>query len=62
MYTIIDQNFVMLRGSERVYRVSILVDTAADIPEPLATWEPGSMCLVAADHTFKVLNNEREWV
>ena len=62
MYTIIDQVFVRLRDADRLYQVSILVDTAADVPEPLAPWEPGSMCLVAADHSFKVLNNEREWV
>lgn len=54
--SVIDQN------GEPLHRTVILVDSAADVPQPEDSWMPGSYCMIAEDHTYKVLNNEREWV
>lgn len=49
------------QNGEPLHKTVILVDTEGDIPEPLNEWAVGSMCMIAEDHTYKVLNNEREW-
>lgn len=61
MYTMMESTPTRIQNGDPLNRVTILVDTADDIPEPHDEWDAGSMCMVAADHTFKVLNNEREW-
>ena len=61
MYTIIEQSFVRSTADGEKYRVTLLVDTAEDVPEVNAAWEPGSICMIAATHTYKMLNNGREW-
>ena len=61
-YTILEQEFDKLNNHAQLDRVTILADTAADIPQPSAKWAVGSICMVAATHTYKVLSNEREWV
>ena len=43
-------------------RVTIQVDTANDLPTPQNNWAPGSICIIAATHTYKVLNEQGEWV
>lgn len=61
-YTLIEQRFVRYEQGLPVFIVTIQVDTADDIPDPRESWSAGSMCMIAEDHTYKVLNNEREWV
>lgn len=61
-YHIISQECsVYDQNGEPLHKTVILVDTGADIPEPLDSWAIGSMCMIAETHTYKVLNNEREW-
>lgn len=61
-YTVIEQRFIRYEQGQPVYLMTIMVDTAADLPQPRAAWSPGSMCMVADTHSYKVLNSEREWV
>jgi len=49
------------QNGEPLHRTIIIVDTEDDIPAPLDGWDVGSMCMIADTHTYKVLNNEREW-
>jgi hypothetical protein len=62
MYTIIEQKGAAEVGSVSKLSVVILADTASDIPTVKDTWEVGSLCVIAEDHSYKILNNEREWV
>lgn len=64
MYTVIEKKSSCNadENGKVLQRVVIQVDTSDDVPEADASWEVGSMCIVAADHSFKILNNEREWV
>lgn len=62
MYTIMESSMTRYSEGVQMSRVVIMVDAAADIPEPHDAWDSGSMCLVAEDHSYKILNNEREWV
>ena len=50
------------RVDANTFRVTIQVDTANDVPTPDANWAPGSICMIAATHTYKVLNEQGEWV
>ena len=61
-YTLIEQRFIRYEQGLPVFIVTIQVDTAADLPDPRESWSTGSMCMIAEDHTYKVLNSEREWV
>jgi hypothetical protein len=61
-YTLIEQRFIRYEQGLPVFIVTIQVDTAADLPDPRESWSAGSMCMIAEDHTYKVLNSEREWV
>lgn len=61
-YTPLEQHPVRFVSGVQLVRVVILVDTEADIPEPHNDWNPGSICMIANTHNFKVLNLEREWV
>jgi len=61
-YTILEQHPVRFVSGVQIVRVVILVDAESDIPEPLNDWNPGSICMIANTHNFKVLNLEREWV
>lgn len=62
MYTIIEQKGAAEVGSVSKLMVVILVDTASDIPTVNDAWAVGSLCVIAEDHSYKILNNEREWV
>jgi hypothetical protein len=62
MYTIIEQKGAAEVGSVSKLSVVILADTASDIPTVKDTWAVGSLCVIAEDHSYKILNNEREWV
>lgn len=62
MYTIIEQKGAAEVGSVSKLSVVILADTASDIPTVKDTWAVGSICMIAEDHSYKILNNEREWV
>lgn len=61
MYTIIEQKGAAEVGSVSKLSVVILADTASDIPTVKDTWAVGSICMIAEDHSYKILNNEREW-
>ncbi len=61
MYTMMESTPTRIQNGDPLNRVTILVDTADDIPEPHDGWDAGSMCMIADTHTYKVLNNEREW-
>jgi len=62
MYTIMESSMTRYSEGVQMSRVVIMVDAATDIPEPHVDWDSGSMCMVAEDHSYKILNNEREWV
>lgn len=61
-YTEIDHEVTERENGVSICRVTIQVDTAADIPEAEPHWAVGSMCIIADTHTYKRLNSEREWV
>ena len=61
MHTIIEQKGAAEVGSVSKLRVVILADTASDIPTVKDAWAVGSLCVIAEDHSYKILNNEREW-
>ncbi len=50
------------RVDANTFRVTIQVDTANDVPTPDANWAPGSICIIAATHTYKRLSEQGEWV
>ena len=62
MYTIIEQKGAAEVGSVSKLRVVILADTASDIPTVKDTWAVGSLCVIAEDHSYKILDSERKWV
>lgn len=62
MYTVMDRTVSRRVGETTLSIVQIIADTAEDVPEPDESWDAGSMCMIAEDHSFKILNNEREWV
>ena len=64
MYTMIERESSCNadENGKVMQRVVILVDTADDLPELDASWDSGSICMIAEDHSYKILNNEREWV
>lgn len=61
-YTIMEQEFVKFENNRTIVRVAILADTAADVPQPKSIWDAGSICIIASDHSCKLLNTEGEWV
>jgi hypothetical protein len=61
-YSIIETSRVKFEDGTFYARVTILVDTESAIPAPEDNWAAGSMCMIADTHTYKVLNNEMEWV
>ena len=62
MYKIVDSEFVEVRDGMSIIRVVILCDTSSDVPEPLKSWDTGSICRIANEHKTFILNNAREWV
>lgn len=62
MYTILESSMTRYSAGVQMSRVTILVDDAPDVPEPHDTWDSGSICVISEDHSYKILNNEREWV
>ena len=61
MYTIMESSMTRYSDGVQMSRVTILVDDAESVPEPLDAWDSGSICMIAEDHSYKILNNEREW-
>lgn len=63
MYTMIEResSYNADENGKVLQRVVILVDTADDVPEADASWAVGSLCVIAEDHSYKILNNAREW-
>lgn len=41
--------------------VTLVCDTAEDIPEPDPTWDAGSIAQICTPHGYKILNSEGEW-
>lgn len=65
MYTVIKRDVVPCTESEEKakYRVDIMTDTVADIPDPPPEqWTAGSTAIAVNSQVFKMLNNAREWV
>lgn len=62
MYTIIKREFIGYNGNSSVWRVDIVVDTEADIPDPEPHWSTGSMALIAETQDIKILSNKGAWV
>ena len=60
-YTLMDSTFIRYDGETSRLRVTIMVDTESKIPQPKPEWAVGSICVIADTHTYKILNNEREW-
>ena len=62
MYKIIKSDFKGFENDMAVSRVELVVDSAAEIPEPLDSWTIGSLALCADTQDILVLNINREWV
>ena len=60
--TILESVFCRYADGVPIHRVTIQVDTANDLPTPQNNWEPGSICIIAADHSYKRLTEQGEWV
>ena len=43
------------------YRVTIVCDTASDVPQPDPTWAMGSTVQICEPHGYKILNSEGVW-
>ena len=43
------------------YRVTLICDTTDDIPTADASWDAGSIAMVADGHSYKVLDSEGAW-
>ncbi len=59
---ILESVFYRYADGVPIRRVTIQVDTANDLPTPQTNWAPGSICIIAATHTYKRLNEQGEWV
>lgn len=63
MYSVKEQTPVRFDAEiGQIFRVVILADTAQDVPTASPTWDSGSICMIAEDHSYKILSNAREWV
>ena len=60
--SVIEQKYVRFEQDVPVYLMTVLVDSESDLPVPEASWSPGSICMIADTHTYKILNSEGEWV
>ena len=65
-FSMIRRQFVKYEDEKALERVTILVDSATEVPEPLENWAAGSVCIIADDTAnslgYKILNNQRKWV
>lgn len=52
MYKIIKSDFKGFENDMAVSRVELVVDSAAEIPEPLDSWTIGSLALCADTHGY----------
>lgn len=43
------------------YKVTIHVDTIADLPEAKAWWDQGSMAIIDGSHEIRWLDSDGEW-
>lgn len=65
-FSMIRRQFVKYEDEKPLERVTIIVDTSGEIPEPQENWAVGSVCIIADDTAnsvdYKILNNKRKWV
>lgn len=69
MYTITSGETIRNEDGKKLFLVTLIADTEADIPteshpegRPDVEWAPGSMCMIADGHQCKILNHNGEWV
>lgn len=63
MYTHLEPETLLLDSEgNHVRKVSVCVDSAADIPLPENDWASGSSCFVIDTQDIKFLNSQGEWV
>ena len=65
-FSMIRRQFVKYEDEKALERVTILVDSTSEIPEPQENWAVGSVCIIADDTAnslgYKMLNKQRKWV
>ena len=65
-FSMIRRQFVKYEDEKAIERVTILVDSTEEIPDPQENWAVGSVCIIADDTAkslgYKILNNQRKWV
>ena len=61
MYTIIRNDYIRAKG-RKTYRVDIVCDTEADLPEARPTWAQGSTAWIINGAALKVLDSTGKWV
>ena len=60
-FTLLSSQHVDFLDDKSRFAATIVVDKAADLPEPDPSWAPGSLAMVPDDSEVYMLNNEREW-
>ena len=60
-YRIIEKKPTQVVEGVMRYIVTLVCDTAEDIPEPDPTWAMGSMAQICEPHGYKILNSEGVW-
>ena len=60
-YSIIEKKVTQVVEGVKHYIVTLVCDTAEDIPEPDATWDTGSIAQICDPHGYKILNSEGVW-
>ena len=57
-YTIMEKIPTGVVNGVMHYRVTIVCDTASDVPQPDTTWAMGSIAQICEPHGYKILNSE----
>lgn len=60
-YSIIEKKTTQVVEGVKHCIVTLVCDTAEDIPEPDATWDMGSIAQICDPHGYKILNSEGVW-
>lgn len=60
-YTIMEKIPTGVVNGVMHYRVTIVCDTASDVPQPDTTWAMGSIAQICEPHGYKILNSEGVW-
>lgn len=61
-YNIMEQNVSRVVEGVTHYVVTLVCDTASDVPTAQDTWDAGSLALIVSTHGYKMLNTQGEWV